>query len=427
MAATEESVYGGADFQEIVAWEDVRYVLRSRAFEQVGPGDGYPRVELQQQIIGDSVVMLRGGLHSERRRLESILFRRATLAKYEQSLVRPRLRRTLARLAEDRRDGDVPRGDLVQIGFDALVELMLTLTGISLESGEQERRFREIFVALDAGSRVRHAGDAARAIRDGLGAQRAFAAEFFRPAWQRHERLLAEVAAGGRTQAEIPNDLMTLMLRNQGHFGNWDEGVYLRETTLFVIASIATTTRELVLAVDAIERWIDDHPDDASNRTDGGFLERAFAESLRFHQSIPSVGRVAIADARLPSGLRVRAGETVRVNLKAANRALLGPDADRFDPHRSAPPRGEATGLAFSDGRHTCIGKMLVLGERRGSSARDGTAKTVLSELYGAGMRRDPARAPVMKDTLTRRFDSYPVVFPGDAPTAASRPTGHPG
>jgi cytochrome P450 len=399
-SVSEAAVYGATAFQEIATWDDVRFVLRSRSFEQVGPEDGYPRVDLQHRIIGDSVVMLRGDDHAERRHLESVLFRRPTLVTYERELVRPRLRRTLEELARDA-DG-VARGDLNEISRTMLVQLMLTLTGISLDSPERERRFDELFATLDSGSRVRHAVDGEKALAEGLAAQRQFEEEFFLPAWREHDELLA-------ANQPLPNDLITLMLRSPEHFAKWDAGVYLREATLYVIASVGTTTRELCLAVDAIERWIEQHPEDAAKRTDEAYLERSFEESLRVHQSIPSVGRVAVEDATLPSGIRVEAGETVRVNLAAANRAVAGPDADAYDPYREAPSHGSRYGLAFSDGRHTCIGKMLVLGDDDGE--RLGTAKTALLELYRAGMRRDDTREPVLKDTLTRRFDTYPVVF----------------
>jgi cytochrome P450 len=411
MTTTEESVYGATDFREIADWQDVRFVLRSKSFEQVGPDDGYPRVGLQQRIIGDSVVMLRGDEHSERRHLESVLFRRPTLLAYEQELVRPRLRRTIAELAAARGPDGAVRGDLIRISLDMLLELMLTLTGVSLEGPAQEERFRSIFGTLDSGSRVRHAVRPEAVIEEGLEAQQAFGLEFFRPAWARHEQLLAEIAAGTRGEDEAPNDLITLMLRNPRHFEGFDEAVYLREATLFVIASVGTTTRELGLAVDSIETWIEQHPEDAAKRADGTFLERAFAESLRFHQSIPSVGRVAVADATLPSGLEIGRGETVRVNLAAASAEVADGDPAAFDPYREDPTKGERYGLAFSDGRHVCIGKQLVLGDRRGESVRDGTAKTALVELYRADMRRDASRVPAMKDTITRRFDSYPVVF----------------
>jgi cytochrome P450 len=407
MTTTEQSVYGAADFREISDWDDVRFVLRSRSFEQVGPDDGYPRVGLQQRIIGDSVVMLRGDQHGERRHLESVLFRRPTLVVYEEQLVRPRLRRALAELDAVRGADGVVRGDLIRISLDMLLELMLTLTGISLETPEQEARFRAIFGTLDSGSRVRHAVDPETVIEEGLAAQQAFASEFFRPAWARHAQLLDEIASEARPESDAPNDLITLMQRNPAHFEQWDDAVYLREATLFVIASVGTTTRELGLAVDAIETWIEQHPEDAAGRTDEAFLERAFAESLRFHQSIPSVGRVAVEGVRLPSGLDIGQGETVRVNLAAAGLEVSGADADRFDPHRADPEQGARYGLAFSDGRHVCIGKQLVLGD----GARGGTAKTALVELYRAGMRRDPTREPAMKDTITRRFDSYPVIF----------------
>lgn len=401
-SVTEAAVYGATAFQEIAAWDDVRFVLRSKHFEQVGPQDGYPRVDLQHRIMGDSVVMLRGEDHAQRRHLESVLFRRATLLSYERELVRPRLAHTLAGLTVD---GDgLRRADLNEISRDMLLALMATLTGVALETPEQERRFDEVFGMLDRGARVRHAADPEAALRDGLAAQRAFAEEFFAPAWTRHEAMADDAR---------PNDLITMMLRNEEHFAAWDPEVYLREATLYVSASVGTTTRELCLAVDAIERWIEAHPADAALRTDDDSLGRAFEEALRVHQSIPSVGRVAAEAVTLPSGMTVGRGETVRVNLQAAGREAFGPGGEEFDPHRPAPARGARHGLAFSDGRHVCIGKMLVLGDRDEEAERLGTAKTALLALYGAGMRRDQTREPALKDTITKRFESYPVIFDG--------------
>jgi cytochrome P450 len=390
---------------ELREWADVRFVLRSRSFEQVAPEDGYSEgTELQGKIIGDSLVMARGDGHFERRRLESALFRLPTLVEYEREIVRRRLDATLARLAESRDADGCARGDVVEIGEDVLLAVMAKMIGIDVSTPEREARFGELFSRLDRGTRVRHMVDMHAALREGLEVQRLFEEEFFRPAWAEHA---GRLAAG----EELPNDLVSLMLRNQEHFSQWDDGIYLREATLFVSASIGTTIREIALCVDALERWLDDHPEDAAKRTDPEFLSAAFAESCRVHQSIQDVGRTAIEDITLPSGLRIQAGQPVRLSLVGANRDLVGGDADSFDPHRSAPSEGDRTGLAFSDGRHTCIGKILVLGGGPEDGGRMGTALTVLLQLYGAGMRRDPTREPVLKETTTRRFDVYPVVF----------------
>src|SRR6478735_301664 len=103
-------------------WADVRFVLRSRAFDAAAPGDGYSEgTDLQGQSIGDSLVMARGEQHFERRRLESVLFRLPTLVAYEHELVRGRLARVLAEHAE-RRDADgAVRGDVVALSQDVLL------------------------------------------------------------------------------------------------------------------------------------------------------------------------------------------------------------------------------------------------------------------------------------------------------------------
>jgi len=398
---------------EIGSWEDVRFVLRSRSFDQVAPEDGYAEgTELQYRIIGDSLVMARGEPHFERRRIESTLFRLPTLLMYEHELVEPRLHARLDGLPVGP-DGR-PVGDVVEIGQDALLAVMAKLLGIDVSTPEREEHFRDIFTRLDSGSRVRHMIDMHQVLDEGLEVQREFNETFWQPAWEAHEHALADVAAGRLDEAALPNDLVTVMLRNRDHFAQWDDGVYLREATLYTAASVGTTTRELALCVEALEEWLLAHPEEEPRRTDTPFLAAAFAESCRLHQSVQDVGRTAMEDVTLPSGTVVRAGRPVRVSLVGANRDLLGPTADQFDPHRAVPPEGDSTGLAFSDGRHTCIGKLLVLGEGRAAgsdSGRLGTAVTILRELYAAGMRRDPYRAPTLKATTTKRYATYPVVF----------------
>jgi cytochrome P450 len=406
-AVSEDAIH------EVSTWEDVHFVLRSRSFEQVAPEDDYHEgTVLQGKIIGDSVVMARGPAHLERRRLESVLFRIPTLVAYENELVKPRLATILARLEADRGADRVVRGDLVAISQAVLLEVMAKLVGVDVSTPEREDRFRELFVRLDDGSRVRHMVDMHKALEEGLAVQKLFGDEFFRPAWEEHEQLLADVEAGRRPETDVPNDLITLMQRNREHFEQWDEGVYLREATLYVVASTGTTTREIGLCFDVLERWLESHPEDAELRTDPDFLAAAFVESCRLHQSIQDVGRTATEDVTLPSGMVVRKGQPVRVSLVKANRDVVGSSAESFDPRRADPAVGDRAGLAFSDGRHQCIGKILVLGSGNDDN-RLGTAVTILQTLYEAGMRADPSTQPTLKATTTKRFATYPIVLTG--------------
>jgi cytochrome P450 len=101
----------------------------------------------------------------------------------------------------------------------------------------------------------------------------------------------------------------------------------------------------------------------------------------------------------------------VKVVLIRASQEKFGPDGESFDPHRTVPDNADPYGYAFGGGRHTCIGKWLVLGQTTGRLERYGAAVSMLLELYRAGMRRDAENPPTLKSTYTRRFETYPIVF----------------
>lgn len=389
---------------EITAPADCEFVLRTRDFEPLRPEDGYSEgAKLQDLLLKDSLLRLWGDDHFARRRLEAGLFRHDTLRAYEEDLVIPRIREELAAIRAAAGPTGTPRADVVSLSYRVFLVLVARLVGLDLDSRAAEQRFLDILEALEGGVRVRYAKDPHDVVAVGLEAQKSLEQEFLIPSWERRKRELA----GGVER----NDLLTVMLRNQDHFGQWDEGVHLREATLFVSASTGTATREMALAIDEIEAWIDEHPADAARRTDPAFVRSAFEESLRYQQSVRELGRVAVRDVRLPSGLEVRAGEVVKVFLLRANQERFGPSGERFDPCREPVKGAEPYGYAFGGGRHTCIGKWLVLGRTTGDNTRTGVAVTMLLELYRAGMRRDPDHPPTLKETATRRFATYPVTF----------------
>src|SRR5207244_498165 len=103
----------------------------------------------------------------------------------------------------------------------------------------------------------------------------------------------------------------------------------VREATLFISASIATTANAVCHAVREIEAWIEEHPEDAAKRTDDDFLTRALNESLRLHQSGWMV-RTAVRETDLPSSERVGEGESVWLDFRSAYRELFPGDPERF-------------------------------------------------------------------------------------------------
>jgi pimeloyl-[acyl-carrier protein] synthase len=106
------------------------------------------------------------------------------------------------------------------------------------------------------------------------------------------------------------------------------------------------------------------HPDQwEAVKADHKLIDPALEEMLRFHHPLQSTStnRRCTVDTEI-GGKTIRAGDTVRVGLGAANR---DPDVftnpDRFDIHRKMP----APLLSFGAGPHFCIGAALVRFETR--------------------------------------------------------------
>jgi cytochrome P450 len=393
---------------EVTTAEDCEFVLRSRDFEFHRPEDHYSDGHVMAEpMLRSSLLHLWGEDHFGRRRLESPLFRHETLKQYEEELVIPRLREEIAAIKAAAGQDGMPRTDVITLAHRVFLVLVAKLVGLDAETEEDEEHLLDVVERLERGLRVRYATNPDELIAMGLDAVDEINRDFLIPSWERRER---DRAAGIER-----NDLLTIMQENKEHFLQWGDEVFLRETTLFVSASTGSSTREMALAIDEIETWIDAHPEDAPLRTDPAFLRAAFEESLRYLQSVREVGRVAARDVTLPSGIEVKAGELVKAVLIRGSQEKFGPAGDSFDPHRTVPDDADPYGYAFGGGRHTCIGKWLVLGQTTGRLERHGTAVAMLLELYRAGMRRDPDNPAKLKKTHTRRFDTYPIVFQQEA------------
>jgi cytochrome P450 len=389
---------------EVTTPEDCEFVLRSRDFEFHRPEDRYSEGHvIAEPLLRHSLLHLWGEDHFERRRLEASLFRHETLKEYEEELVVPRLRAEIAALKAAPGSDGVARVDVIKLAHHVFLILVAKLVGLDIETEAEEERLLDVVERLERGLRVRYSKNPEELIALGFDAVKEIDEEFLTPSLERRERDLAAGIAR--------NDLVTIMLQHREHFDHWGDEAFLRETTLFVSASTGTATRELALAIDEIEAWIDEHPEDAPRRTDPEFLRAAFEESLRYLQSVREVGRVASRDVTLPSGLEVREGELVKVVLIKASQEKFGTEGETYDPHRPSPEDADPYGYAFGGGRHTCIGKWLVLGQTTGRLERHGIAVSMLLELYRAGMRRDPDHPATLKSTHTRRFDTYPIVF----------------
>jgi len=124
----------------------------------------------------------------------------------------------------------------------------------------------------------------------------------------------------------------------------------------------------------------------------------AVEEILRLDSPVQLTARVALKDAEV-AGMRIQGGELVIIYLGAANRdPSVFPDPHRFDIERSNAGRH----LAFSGGRHFCLGAALARAEGE-VGLRTLFDRFPGARAAGAGSRRDTR--------VLRGWSTLPVVL----------------
>ena len=166
-----------------------------------------------------------------------------------------------------------------------------------------------------------------------------------------------------------------------------EDGVRLDETELRAIAGLVlaagfeTTVNLLGNGI----RLLLTHPDQlAVLREDPSLWAGAVEEILRYDSPVQLTARVARTDTEV-AGTAIRRGELVVIYLAAANRdPAVFADPHRFDVTRANAGRH----LAFSGGRHFCLGAALARAEGE-AGLRRFFAHYPQAQLAGAGTRRD--------------------------------------
>lgn len=376
---------------------EISEVLLSRSFAQGAYATS------RENLARDTVGVLEGAPHLQRRRLMARLFSEDAIASYQQQHLFPVVERSLAEIAAARDSSGAVVADLVPLTQRCLYRVAAALTGIDgVDDPKAADRFIGQIRAITDGFMVDWLRqDSALVLRRGFEASEAFRREFFEPSAARRRELLAE---GG----EVPSDLITLMYGSWDD--SWDDEQPLREASLFLLASTQTTALSLVLYVLRLETWFGEHPEDRRLVADDPeFLRRAAFESLRLTVASPARIRRATEDVRLRSGREVKAGERVALWFIPANtESRFGDDPTAFDPHRVVED-GAPWGLAFGGGVHSCVGRPLVTGIKSKSQA-DGTMVSIVRRFYEAGL--ELAGAPVPDEgTFYDQYLAVPLRF----------------
>lgn len=377
---------------------DARQALHrsSDANEDIGPGP-------TDAFVGDTVISLHGDKHFNRRRLESKLFTKSARVRMEFEIVLPAFRRAIAEQIEQSPDGAV---DLMTFTRLILVRLSGAVVGVppidDLPTAERLRKISEKILNAVA---VDWADDENRqeTTRVGLEARDAFQREFYEPG-----RKCAHASA-------TSDNIMSLLVQTPGSVAS--EDVIFREAVLFLIASSNTTTNALSFAVRDLERWFESHPEARAETASFDFYRSVINEALRLHPPVPGLWRQMLSDLMLPSGLELKTGDFVFLDLHASARdpEVFGDDADEFNPRREVPKGSWPFAFTFGGGAHMCIGRTLAIGDAAPGDDENepqGVLTRLLYEMYKSGLTLDPDNPPVPREgTAKDEYVTFPVRF----------------
>lgn len=396
-----------SELEHLSSFGDIDETLRSPKFVQ-----GQHRQSLM--FLGDTILLIDGNEHFERRRMESELFDRSALQYYESHALRPVVNRIMNGLKAD--TNGLVHADLVDITRTALYRISASVTGIDgVDESESTQTFVDWVNLLGEASTVQWSTRPRDVvIAEGLEIRRKFFDRFLGPSIERRRELLRQLRAGTITKQDLPRDvMMTLLLKTDGAF---DPDMLVREATLYLIASTRTTLHAVPHTFQHVNDWATKHNRQFAQIADPAFLRAAAGESLRLHPPSPALVRQALEDVTLQSGLTFKAGQFVGLLFGPGNRdkTVFGPDADEFNPYRKLPDRVKGWGLSFGGGEHLCIGRSLVTGlsSPKPDETTNGTILNILTSLYQRQARPNEASEPERVATsLYDAYVTYPIVM----------------
>ncbi len=401
----------------LTTFAGVRDAFRQKALRQALYDQG-------ALVMADCLLDLHGEGHRNRRRLENRLFRRETFEMFEREVLPATIEAVLAPAVSR------GRGDLVSLGYRAVMNLTARIAGIDRTEGTDEETdaLLAFAVKFGEGATMAHSTRDRSVLEAEVASDMAaFDQRFFQPSLACRRALVAEVEGGGADPAGLPRDVLTTLVANVDHLALPEE-VMRREVAFYLQAGGHSTANALTHAMDDIFAWVEGRPDRAAQLSaDPTLVQRCVHETLRLHPASPEARRRALATCELSDGVTAEEGDLVVMDLMAANRdpQVFGPDAAAYDPLRRVPEGVAPWGHSFGAGMHACIGMELDGGNPPGSPGSPGAADRLLGTVtllacaflaHGAGP--DPDRPPVgSRDSARPHFSSYPVVFAGAGST----------
>ena len=381
------------------------------------------RTDLRQALYDEGAILMKkvlvnlhGDEHLTRKRVVTKVLRPAFFLHYEKNVFRPTLQETLAPYVS------AGKADMVEFGYRVMVNLTADFAGIdrtaksTAETDTIVMLLRTFGKAATLGQAL---GDRAAIRADIQRALDAFDTEFFTPSVRRRESLLAAHAHGEIAEADLPRDMLTVMLQANAELGE-SHDVLMKEMAFYLMAGAHTSIHSMTHAVHEFLEWVRAHPDDRQRADeDPFFLQRCVYESIRLHPSSPTACRRPTATTELSGNGTLSPDDEIVIDLRAANRdsRMFGADAATFNPHREAGRLANLAGLSFGIGMHACIGRNLAAGteprpDTQPADHHYGTIPLVLRALLDHHVRADPHdTARVDTTTVRKTWAYYPLLL----------------
>jgi cytochrome P450 len=324
-------------------------------------------------LMKGALVALEGDAHARMRRLYNSFFAPRALARYEEQIIGPIVRRAVDNLAK------ADRADLIDdFATPIPIGVVSALFGLPTDSiAENDHRVRAMLRAI-----VRP--------RD---------AELVTAGWQAYGEIadqLREIAA--REIASPSDNLLGEVARSLIAEGIGTVEECERVVFTLILGSYETTIWMLVSVVGALLANADAM---AQVRQDPSLIPSAIDEANRWASPTPGLVRFVERDTEI-AGTPFDAGSLVYLSLVATHYdTTLYPDPTRYDVRRRSTP------MLFGLGPHYCVGAPLARMEAR-------IAVSLLLARFPA-LRADPARPPVYstspRGAVTYGPDNLPALL----------------
>lgn len=367
-------------------------------------------------ILMDKVLVnLHGKEHQMRRKVEAKILRPNFYRWYETEVFKKTLDETITPYLKE------GKADLVDLSYRILLNLTADFSGIDRPNksvAETERILSMLRTFGKAATLGQAKGDKdaiSNEINDSI---EAFNKEFYKPSKQKRLEYLNRFKLGEISESDVPKDVLTELLKNQGKLGLSDD-IILKETAFYLLAGAFTSIHTLTHAMHELFERMKDPTQENRLMNEPIYLQRCIHESMRLHPSSPTAMRRPTCPYQTNDGKTLNNSDTLVINLMEANRdvSVFGLDAKEHNPERNLPSGVPPYGLSFGKGMHACIGVNLAAGiipkeDTDPLTHQYGiitlTAKKLLE--YGAAPNKNKPGV-VDRSTVRNNWSSYPILF----------------